>query len=98
MLESYANQLLTWKHVTGINEYNEPSYSTTPIRGRKEVGLKLVTNSQGHQAGQEIVSSACVFTSSPVEAGDQLDGQSVITVDTNIGLSGAVAFYEVYLK
>jgi len=94
LLDRYANQSLTWKHVTAINEYNEPTYSSTTIKGRKETGFKMIRNSQG----QESVSSAQVFTESAIEVNDLIDDKLVMAVDTQIKLDGAVGFREVYLK
>ncbi len=94
MLDVYANQNLTWKAVTSINKYNEPTYSSVTIKGRKETGNKLILNAEG----QEVISSARVFTESAVANNDLIDNSKVIQVTANINLDGTVAFYEVYLK
>ena len=94
MLDRYANQSLTWKHFTAIDAYNEATYSSTTIKGRKETGFKLIRNSQG----QETVSSAQVFTESAIEVNDLIDDKLVMAVDTQIKLDGGVGFREVYLK
>ena len=93
MLSNYANQSLTWKHAGALNEYAEPTYATKTITGRKETGFKLIRNAQG----QEIVSSAKVFTESAVEANDLIDGKLVIAVTSQVNLNGSVEFYEVWL-
>ncbi len=94
MLTSLANQTITWQHVASINEYNEPTYSTSTIYGRKEDGFKLIRNAQG----QEVVSSGLVFTDSAVAAGDKLDGKIVIAVATERDIDGVVDHYEAYLQ
>jgi hypothetical protein len=93
MISAYTNQSLTWKHVSSINEYNEPTYATSIIKGRKETGFKMIRDAQG----QETVSSAQVFTKSAVAVNDKIDDKLVIAVDSQITLNGSISFYEVYL-
>ena len=93
MIDAYMNQSLAWKSVTSINEYNEPVYTTTTIKGRKETGHKLIRNNQG----QEVISSARVFTKSVISNNDLIDGQQVISVESAVGLDGTVKFYTVHL-
>lgn len=93
MISAYINQSLTWKHVSSINEYNEATYTTSTIKGRKETGFKMIRDAQG----QETVSSAQVFTKSAVVVNDKIDDKLVIAVDSQITLGGSVSFYEVYL-
>jgi hypothetical protein len=94
MLTDYANQALTLQSVSSVNEYNEPTYTTATIRGRKEDGFKLIRNAQG----QEVVSSAFVMTETAVDVNDKIDGKFVIVVNTIPDLGGAVDHYEVYLQ
>lgn len=94
MLDAYANQNLTWKSVASVSKYNEPTYSSVTIKGRKETGNKLILNAEG----QEVISSARVFTESAVANNDLIDDSKVIQVNKNIGLDGSIVFYEVYLK
>ena len=93
ILSAYMNQTASWQHVSTLNEYNEPTYSTTTIKCRKETGFKLVRNAQG----QETTSSAQVFTEYSVEVNDKIDDKLVIAVDTQIDLGGLSKFREVYL-
>ena len=93
MLDRYANQSLTWKHVATTNKYGESTYTTSTVKGRKETGYKLVRNSKG----EEVVSSARVFTQSTVVEKDLIDEKIVVAVDYAIGLNGTVKFYTVYL-
>jgi len=94
MIGDYANQSLTLKKVASTNEYNEKTYTSSTIKGRKETGFKLIRN----QFGQETVSSATVFTQTLVNVDDLIDDKLVIAVNQEIALNGSVAFYEVYLK
>ena len=93
LVSCYLNQTLEWKNVTGVNEYNEPTHVTSSIKGRKETGFKLIRNSQG----QEVVSSATVFTESAIINNDLIDGKLVISVESMIELNGSIMFYEVFL-
>ena len=94
MLENYANQDLSWKSVLSLNKYNEPTYSTTTIKGRKETSNKMVRTA----SGQETIAVSCVFTKSLVLVNDLIDGKLVIMVDNSVDLDGTTLFYEVYLK
>lgn len=93
MIGRYANQTLSWQHVSSVDEYNEPTYTTTSIAGRMETGNKLVRD----QYGQEVVSTATVYTESAVDNGDLIEGKIVIQVNKMIGFDGNVKFYEVNL-
>lgn len=94
LVSCYFNQTLTWEHITSSNEYNETLTSDiTNIKGRKETGFKLIRNSQG----QEVVSSATVFTESAIINNDLIDGKLVISVESMIELNGSIMFYEVFL-
>ena len=93
MIDLYANQSMALKRVTSVSDTNTPTYSSSTIKGRKETGNKLIRNAQG----QEVVSSATVFTQSAVSVNDTIDGSTVIAVSPEIGLDGTIEFYEVYL-
>ncbi len=93
MLTNYANQSLTWKHVTAVSKYSEKTYTSTTIKGRKETGFKLIRDAQG----KETVSSARVFTESAVTVDDLIDDKLAIAVESNVALNGTVQFYTVYL-
>lgn len=93
MLANYANQSLTWKHVTAVSKYNEKTYSSATIKGRKETGFKLIRDAQG----KETVSSARVFTESAVTVDDLIDDKLVVAVESNVALNGSVQFYTVFL-
>ena len=93
MLDDYLNQSLEWKHVTSINEYNEPTYTTATIKGRKETGHKLIRNVQG----QEVVSSAWFSTESAVCNNDLIDGSLVISIEFSVDLDGVTQWREGYL-
>lgn len=93
MIGNYTNQSLTLKHVASVNQYNESTYTTTAIKGRKEAGNKLVRSS----TGQEVVSAASVFTESLVCNGDLIDNSLVVTVDSAVDLGGEIRFYKAWL-
>ena len=94
MIELYMNQSLTWKHSVSVNEYNESTFSTSTIKGRKETGHKIVRDKHG----EEVVSSARVFTQSLVVCDDFIDDELVLSVESGIDLDGSVGYYTVYLK
>lgn len=94
MISSYLNQSLEWKVKGAVNEYNEATYTTTTIRGRKETGFNLIRDAQG----QELISSSFVATESAISPGDLIDGLQVITSVPMPGLDGKTEHYEVYLK
>jgi hypothetical protein len=93
MISNYANQSLEWKQAGTPNAYNEPTYTTLTICGRKETGHKLVRNKKG----EEVVSSARVFTESAVECGDLIDDRLAISVEVSIGIDGKEKYRTVYL-
>lgn len=91
---TYFNQSLTWKSVSSVNAYNEPTYATLTIKGRKESIYKQVPN----QRGEIVIASARVFTETLVEVGDLIDDHKIIRVDTIAKLNGTAHHYEVYLQ
>jgi hypothetical protein len=99
MITNYLNQSLSWKHVASLDSYNQPAYTTTTIKGRKESCSKLVNNSQGQSTGSaNMMSNSLVFTESAISVNDKIDDKLVLMVETVIGLTGTVSHYEVYLE
>jgi hypothetical protein len=94
MINNYTNQTLTLKRPSTPNEYNESTYTSTKIKGRKEDGYKLIRN----KYGEEVVSSARVFTKTSVETDDLIDDRLVISSEPLSDIDGATGFYTVYLK
>lgn len=92
MLDFYANQTLSWAHTTALNEYNEPTRTTTNIKGRKEPINKLVRNAQG----EEVVVATRIFTETAITVNDTIDGDIVISSSPQPNLDGSIAFYEIY--
>ena len=92
MLDFYANQTLSWGHVTGNNDYNEPTRTVTSIKGRLEPVNKLVRNAQG----EEVTVSSRVFTESAIAVNDTIDGRVIISAAPMPDLSGTTQFYEGY--
>lgn len=66
MLSHYTNQSITLKARTGQNEYNEPTYSTSTIKGRFIYKRQIIRNVQN----EEIVSDAILYTMDTVSEGD----------------------------
>ena len=93
MIKDYLNQTLIWGQAGEPDVYNEIPFTNVFIKGRKEEGFKLIRNSQG----QEVVSSACVFTDEAVKVGDKVDGRIVLSAQPMNDLDGSILFREVYL-
>jgi hypothetical protein len=94
MLKRYANQTMVHQHRLSKDVYNQPTYQTQNIKGRKEPKYRLVTNPQG----EVIPSTSFVMTESVVEVGDLIDGRLVVQVDAIPNLRGIIEFYEVLLS
>ena len=94
MLTDYSNQSMTWgKRSATPNTYNEYTYTDSTIAGRKETGFKLIRNARG----EEVVSSARVYTESVIKSGDLIDGSIVIAVIEAIDLDGTALHCVAYL-
>ena len=93
MLSEYANQSLTLKQPGTPDQYNEVTYTSSTIYGRKEHSTKLVRNNEG----EEVTSSAFVVTETEVAVGDLIDDRVVIVSEPAPDLDGNTQFYEVYL-
>ena len=94
MLTEYANQSMTLKQPGTPDQYNEVTYASSTIYGRKEHSNRLVRNSQG----EEVTSSAFVVTETEVTVGDLIDNRAVIVSEPAPDLDGDTLFYEVYLS
>ena len=97
MITDYLNQSATWKTVTSVNEYNEPTFTSTTITCRMEYKRQMVRDAQG----QEVVSEATLYTTSAVLPGDVITYDSrdwsVLTVASEAQLDGTVLFRAVYM-
>lgn len=94
MLELYANQTLSWQHVTSISDTNQPTFGTAAsIKGRKESSIKKVLNADG----EEVLSNAQILTVTAVSEGDKVDGHIVVAVKDAVALDGSILFWEVFL-
>ncbi len=97
MITDYLNQTATWKTVTSVNEYNEPTFTSATIACRMEYKRQMVRDSQG----QEVVSEATLYTLSAVKPGDVITYDSrdwsVLTVASEAQLDGTVLFRAVYM-
>ena len=93
MIEFYANQSLTWGKAGTPGQYNEPTYTETTIKGRKQSGFRMVRNA----AGQEVVSSGVVYTASAIAVGDKIDDRLIIALGDAVGLGGAIEYRKGFL-
>lgn len=97
-LELYANQSVTWKAKSSINDSNETTYAAdATIYGRFEYKRRLVRG----KTGEEVLSEARFFTESAVKPDDVIVFDSiswpVIATANQPDLDGMVLFYEVML-
>lgn len=97
MLTAYNNQSITLKTRSSVNNYNEPTYSSSTIKGRFEYNKQLIRDVNS----ENIMSQAILYTESTVSVGDVIthDNRDWIVVDvrSNANLDGAIEFYEVIL-
>ena len=96
IIDSYTAQTATWKRRTGTDQFNDPVFEESTIRVRWVYQFTQVKNDQG----EEVTSSARVYTSEPVSIGDVLvgpDGRDwpVITVTRPTTLGGQESHREV---
>lgn len=93
MLSNYANQSITRKTAASVNDCNEPTWTTSTIKGRKEPYNKLIRTAKG----EEKICSTVVYTATSVIVGDLLDNDMALAVKQQVDIGGSVQFYEVYL-
>lgn len=98
MIESYLNQSVLWKVQTGVNEYNEPTFSAgTTIKAQLEYKRKLVRK----PTSEEVISEATVLCNVPVRAGDIIEADgltfNVLVSSPKRDFLGVVSHYEVSL-
>ena len=97
MLTGYTNQSITKKTKGAVNAYNEATYASSTIKGRFEYKRNLVRDVNG----EEVVSSAVLYTETDVNPDDIINYDSrdypVINVEDVVGLNGTVEFYQVFL-
>ena len=94
MLSIYANQSVTWKSRSSVNEYNEPTYSSSTISARFIYKRELARLA----SGEEITSNAIIYTKSAIEEGDTITADSkdwvIRFVYPWIDLNGATIGYK----
>lgn len=97
MLSSYVNQSITLKTRTGQNQYNEPTYTSSTIKGRFIYKRELFRL----ENGEEVLSNAILYTMATVSEGDVVVADSkdwlVRTVYPHVVLGGSTGFYKVVL-
>ena len=93
MIDKYLNETATWRTVTSVNQYNEPTYTDKSIKCRSEGTNRLVNNS----LGQAVTVGTRVFTKEQIKVNDMIDDRQVVTVEVKKWRDGSVSHYEVYL-
>lgn len=97
MLSNYVNQSVTLKTRTGQNEYNEPTYTSSTIKGRFIYKRELFRL----ENGEEVLSNAILYTMSTVSEGDNITADSknwvVRSVYPAVKLNGTQGFSKVVL-
>lgn len=97
LLSNYVNQTITHKTRTGQNEYNEPTYSSSTIRGRFIYKREIARL----ENGEEILSNGILYTMSTVVEGDVITHDSkdwvVRFVYPAVRLNGLKGFTKVVL-
>ena len=97
MLSNYVNQNVTLKTRTGQNEYNEPTYTTSTIKGRFIYKRELFRL----ENGEEVLSNAILYTMATVSEGDVIVSDSkdwiVRSVYPAVKLNGIQGFTKVML-
>lgn len=89
----YLNQDVAWETKTGQDFYNEPTYSSTSIKARKEKKRRMVRDAQG----EEVISETTVYTQSGIGLEDMIDGEEIINASEWVDKDGSVIGYEVFL-
>ena len=89
----YLNQTAVLKVYSGTNEYAENSHTAKTIRCRIDDTNKLVRTSEG----QEVVSSAVVYTNEVITVKDLVNDRIVLSVKKQVMLDGSVSHYEAWL-
>ena len=87
-ISEYLNQSITLKSKSSVNAYNEATYSSSTISARFEYKRRMVRNNEG----EEVLSTAQVFTETQVKPDDVLTFDSrdwqVVTVENCVDLDG----------
>jgi hypothetical protein len=95
LLASYASQTATWKSQTGIDRYGQPSFASTTIQVRWDMGRKLYRDA----AQQTVLGSGSLFCAEDVQVGDLVnDGTRdwiVLHVDAIVDINGNLSYREV---
>jgi hypothetical protein len=92
MMSDYYDATGEWKHITGSDDYNQPTYAILNVPCKIIDKMKLVRD----KTGVQVVSMSTVFTDSPVIVDDLFNGRVVISVRT-MDLLDSLEGYEVSL-
>ena len=72
MLSYYTNQSITYKSIASTNAYNEPTYTTSTIKGRFIYKREIIRNAENEQ----ITSDAIIYTETAIVEGDVITHDS----------------------
>ena len=92
IMSDYYNTTGEWKHITGTDDYTQPTYATENVPCLIMDKVKLVRDKNG----TEVVSMTTVFTDAKVNVDDLFNGRVVIAVGSKDSLEGTEG-YEVNL-
>ena len=93
MINKYLDTTAILKRWASTDEYNEHTYTTITIPCRIDGATRLVRTVEG----QEIVSTAVVFTKDLVTTKDLINDRIVVDVKVMSFLGSGPNHYEVYL-
>ena len=99
MIQDYLNQNITLKTKTGVNEYNEPSFSTSTVRARVEPDVSRIRL----ENGDVITTKGRVFLWNIPNIGDRVSWGTftdleIFEINGIIDLGGKVVGYECLLR
>jgi hypothetical protein len=99
MIQDYLNQDITLKTKTGVNEYNEPTFSTSTVRARLEPDAKKIMLLNG----EVITTKGRVFLWNIPNLGDKVSWGTFVDLEIFeisgiVDLGGKIVGYECLLK
>ena len=92
VMSDYYDDTGVWKHISGTDDYNQPTYTTLTVPCRVMDKIKLVRD----KTGVQVVSMSTVYTDSPVIVDDLFNDRVVISVKV-MDLLDSLEGYEVSL-
>ena len=92
MMSDYYDTTGEWKHISGTDDYNQPTYAIDNPPCKIMDKMKLVRD----KTGVQVVSMSTVYTDAAVNVDDLFNGRVVIAVGSKDSLEGTEG-YEVNL-